>query len=110
MPSRPGQEDNAPPAVAPVAGPQAVATPAHRWYHTMSAVLLVAFCVEIGLFLLIFPWTEYWDANYFSHLAPQWRVYWDNGYFRGAVSALGALNLYISVVEIFRLRRFGRRH
>jgi len=109
MPSRPGPEDNAPPAQGPVAGPQAVEAPAHRWYHKMSAVLLVTFCVEIGLFLLIFPWTGYWDANYFSRLVPGWQLYWDNGYLRGAVSALGALNLYISVEEIFRLRRFGKR-
>jgi len=110
MPSRPGPEGNAP-AADPVGGPQAVQTPpAHRWYHKMSAILLVTFCVEIGLFLLIFPWTEYWDANYFSRLAPAWRSFWGNGYLRGAVSALGALNLYISVVEIFRLRRFGGRH
>ena len=109
MPSRPGPEENASPATGPVAGPQAVESPVPRWYHKMSAVLLVTFCVEIGLFLLIFPWTEYWDANYFARLTLGWRVYWENGYLRGAVSALGALNLYISAVEIFRLRRFGKR-
>jgi len=110
MPSRPGPEDHGR-AAEPVGGPQAVeAPPGHRWYHKMSSVLLVTFCVEIGLFLLIFPWTQFWDASYFSRLAPGWRVYWENGYLRGAVSALGALNLYISLVEIFRLSRFGRRH
>jgi hypothetical protein len=36
----------------------------------MSAVVFIAFCLEIGLFLLIFPWTEYWDSNYLSSLAP----------------------------------------
>jgi hypothetical protein len=30
-------------------------------------------------------------------------------YVRGAVSGLGAVNLYISFVEILRLRRFARR-
>jgi len=28
---------------------------------------------------------------------------------RGAVSGLGIVNVYISLVEIFRLRRFARR-
>jgi hypothetical protein len=37
------------------------------------------------------------------------KPYWDNLYVRGAVSGLGAVNLYISLVEIFRLRRFARR-
>jgi len=108
MPSRPGPEDHGR-AAEPVGGPQAVeAPPGHRWYHKMSSVLLVTFCVEIGLFLLIFPWTDYWPANYFSTAIPAWSSYWDNMYVRGAVSGLGVVNLYISLLEIFRLRRFAR--
>jgi hypothetical protein len=90
-------------------GADPVALPAYRWHHKMSAVLLVAFCLGIGLFLLIFPWTQYWDANYFGSLMPQWHLYWDNMYVRGAVSGLGVVNLYISVLELYRLRRFARR-
>jgi hypothetical protein len=82
--------------------------PAPRWYHKMSAVLLVAFCLGIGLFLLILPWTTYWDANYFGSLIPEWHLYWDNMYVRGAVSGLGVVNLYISMLELYRLRRFAR--
>ena len=59
----------------------------------MSAVVFITFCLEIGLFLLIFPWTEYWDGNYFSSLLPQLRDYWNNMYVRGAVSGLGVVNL-----------------
>jgi hypothetical protein len=91
------------------AGPVALGRPDYRWYHKMSAALLVAFCLGIGLFLLIFPWTPDWDANYFGSLLPQWHLYWDNMYVRGAVSGLGVVNLYISILELFRLRRFARR-
>jgi hypothetical protein len=90
-------------------GPVPVERPEYRWYHKMSAVLVITFCLEIGFFLLIFPWTEYWESNYFSTLVPEWRLRWDNMYLRGAISGLGAINLYISFVEIFRLRRFARR-
>lgn len=83
------------------------ARPAWRWYHKMSAVLLITFCLEIGIFLAIFPWTEYWDRNYFATLL-RWRVYWDNLYLRGAITGLGLVNLYISLSELFRLRRFSR--
>jgi hypothetical protein len=86
-----------------------VAAPPPRWYHKVSAVLFITFCLEIGLFLLVFPWTEYWDSNYFSELFPAWQPYWDNMYVRGAISGLGVINLYISFIEIFRLRRFSRR-
>jgi hypothetical protein len=81
----------------------------HRWYHKATAVALSVLCLEVGLFLLLFPWTGYWDRNYFSGLLPAWTDYWDNGYTRAAVSVLGVVNLAIGLVEIFRLRRFSRR-
>ena len=70
-------------------------------------MLLVIFCLEIGIFLLIFPWSRYWDTNFFSEMVPEWRQYWANTYFRGLVSGLGVANLYIALVEAFRLRRFA---
>jgi hypothetical protein len=85
------------------------APPLPRWYHKVSAILFITFCLEIGLFLLVFPWTEYWDSNYFSRLLPVWEPLWDNMYLRGAISGLGVVNLYISFIEVFRLRRFAQR-
>jgi hypothetical protein len=90
-------------------GPIPVEPPVWRWYHKFSAVLLIVLCLEIGLFLLVFPWTEYWQNNYLATLVPQWRRYWLNPDLRGAVSGLGIANLYLSLAEIFRLRRFARR-
>ena len=92
-----------------LAGPIAAPPPVYRWYHKTSAVILIAFCLEIGLFLLIFPWTEYWEGNYFIGLAPRLNRHWNNLYLRGAFSGLGVVNLYISVLEVLRLRRFSRR-
>ena len=83
--------------------------PTYHWYQKVSAVVFITFCLEIGLYLLIVPWTESWDSNYFSGLLPPMKSYWDNLYVRGAVSGLGAVNLYISLSEIFRLRRFAKR-
>jgi hypothetical protein len=77
----------------------------YRWYHKFSAILLIIFCLEIGTFLLVFPWYgNTWENNFFSSLLRQ--GYWQNSYFRGAVSGLGIVNLYICFVEILRLRRF----
>jgi hypothetical protein len=102
--------DPQPPAAAEtVHSPIIVPPPVYHWYHKMSAVVFITFCLEMGLFLLIFPWTESWDSNYFSGLMPQMKSFWDNLYVRGAVSGLGVVNLYISLVEIYRLRRFARR-
>jgi len=80
-----------------------------RWYHKISAVLFITFCLEIGFFLLIFPWTEFWETNYFAAYIPEWHQYWGNMYVRGAISGIGVVNLYISFGEMFRLRRFSKR-
>lgn len=84
-------------------------TPRYRWYHVALALVFIVFCLELGMFLVIFPWSDFWERSFFSDLAPQWRLYWDNAYLRGAVSGLGIVNVYISLVEIFRLRRFSHR-
>jgi hypothetical protein len=50
-----------------------------------------------------------WDVNYIGAIIPQWHQFWDNLYLRGAISGLGVVNLYIAVLELYRLRRFARR-
>ncbi|MEJ7609402.1 MAG: hypothetical protein WKF37_24790 [Bryobacteraceae bacterium] len=79
----------------------------HRWYHKIASVMTAIFCFELGVALLIFPWIESWSTSYFGYL-PSWaRGIWLNPYFRGAISGLGLLNIYISFLEVFRLRRFS---
>lgn len=90
-------------------GPVALPQPVYRWYHKASAVLLVSLYLYIGVFLTLFPWTDFWDINYFSQVVPEWHLYWGSGYVRGAVSSVGLLNLYFALAEIFRLRRFAKR-
>jgi len=34
---------------------QAPAQPV-RWYHRVTALLFIVFCLEIGVVLLVFPW------------------------------------------------------
>src|SRR3954470_25035303 len=48
-----------------------VARPVFRWYHKISAVLFITFCLEIGFFLLTFPWTEFLETNYFAAYIPE---------------------------------------
>lgn len=81
----------------------------YRWYHVALALIFIVFCLELGLFLVVFPWSDFWERSFFSQLAPELRIYWDNAFLRGAISGLGLVNVYISLLEIFRLRRFARR-
>ena len=81
----------------------------HHWYQKLAAVLYAFFCFEIGLLLILLPWLDIWDRNYFSHLAARWPGVWMSPYLRGAVSGLGVVDIAISFIEVFRLRRFARR-
>jgi hypothetical protein len=76
----------------------------YQWYQRLTSILLIIFCLELGCFLLVFPWSgETWENNFFSSLLRH--RFWDNTYLRGAVSGLGVVNLYISLIEMLRLRR-----
>ena len=104
------QPESTPPATADAArpGPVVVPYPAYRWYHKAGALLMTVFCMGIGIFLIVYPWTESWDHNYFAAVVPEWHGYWENLYVRGAVTGLGVVNFYISLAEALRLRRFSR--
>ncbi len=80
------------------------------WLQRVGLVLFIVFCLELGLFLLIFPWTEAWTGNYFSWIGPltfqrHWHAIWISGYVRGAVTGLGLLNIWIAVAEALRMTR-----
>ena len=102
MPAEPG-----PPGVE-TSTPAVPAPSPYRWYHKLGSFLLIVISLTIGIFLLTFPWTPFWDSNIFAVTWPQWRDSLTGSYARGAVSGLGAINLYISLIEVFRLRRFAR--
>jgi hypothetical protein len=92
-----------------VSGFARVPPPAYRWYHRLFAVMLATACLIVGAVLLAFPWTPSWEHNYFAGVTPFFRSWWNNFYVRGVVSGIGVVNLYISLVEVFRLKRFSER-
>jgi hypothetical protein len=90
----------------PVPPPRA--RPAGIWFQRIASVLFIVFCLELGLFLLLYPWTDSWSANYFSFIGPirmqpAWHELWNNGYTRGAVSGLGLVNIWVAVSEALRM-------
>ena len=84
------------------------------WHRKVLGVLFAIFCFEVGVYLVLAPWVDSWKNNYFATLrfssegvyaAGWWRNIWTSPYFRGAISGIGVVNIYISLCEIFRLRR-----
>ena len=80
-------------------------TPILSWHQKLWRVIFIVFCFELGIFLLVFPWLDYWDNNSIAGLSPRLEDLWQSTYFRGALSGLGVVNLLISFGEVFRFRR-----
>ncbi|MGH9535332.1 MAG: hypothetical protein ACRD2E_10785 [Terriglobales bacterium] len=67
--------------------------------------LLVMVLLELGLLLLVLPWTGAWQHNYFLQQWPWLRDWALSPYVRGAVSGWGLVNLWLGTGEIVRLPR-----
>jgi hypothetical protein len=78
-----------------------------RPHVVLSQVIYLLFCLEVGLVLLLLPWTLLWDNNYFFSLQPQHSQFWLSNHLRGAVSGIGLVNLWMGFNELLRV--IGRR-
>ena len=63
-------------------------------------LLYVAFFLEVGLLLVVLPWSGFWDRNYFAMTWPALRELLTNNFVRGAVTGLGLVNLYAGFADL----------
>jgi len=68
----------------------------------------VAFFLEVGLLLLVLPWSGFWEHNYFADLWPGVHDLITNNFVRGAISGLGVVNLLAGLADLALM--FGARH
>lgn len=66
----------------------------------MKRLVLAALFLEVGVVLVVVPWSSYWDRNYFAETLPQLRAFVTNNFVRGAVSGLGLVNVVVAVTEV----------
>jgi len=76
--------------------------PKHRLFWN---ALFVLFSLGVGLFLVVFPWSQWWNLNFLQDLIPAFRHVWNEPSFRGALTGLGLVNVYIACVRMFQLLR-----
>jgi hypothetical protein len=72
------------------------------WNRLLRVVLLLMW-LEIGLVLILVPWSEVWETNYFLYQYPGLGFYVKNPFLRGAISGLGVINVFLAL-EAFRRR------
>ncbi|MEZ5420685.1 MAG: hypothetical protein R2708_25540 [Vicinamibacterales bacterium] len=71
----------------------------------MRRLLVIALLIELGLLLIVVPWSAYWDRNYFAQMSPAVRSVVTNNFVRGAVTGLGAVNVLAALAELAALVR-----
>ena len=71
----------------------------------LLSIASIFFCFEIGLFLVIIPWSELWEGNYFLNYIPAFRPVVLHTFSRAGVTALGGIDILIGLSE---LRNFVR--
>jgi hypothetical protein len=57
--------------------------------------------IELGFVLILVPWSEVWEMNYFLFQYPALGFLLKNFFFRGAVSGLGIMNVLMAL-QAFR--------
>ena len=71
----------------------------------MRRLLIIALLIELGLLLIVIPWSAYWERNYFAQLSPVVYALITNNYVRGAVTGLGTVNLVAALADLSAMVR-----
>ena len=53
----------------------------------------------LGLALILVPWSDIWETNYFLYQYPALGLLLKNPFLRGAISGLGFMNVLLSLEE-----------
>jgi hypothetical protein len=88
-------------------GSAPVAAERLSWRAALGRALLVVVTIEVGLVLLVLPWTAIWEHGFWLPLSDQswlWVRMLHGMYGRGVVSGLGVLNLWAAASEITHSR------
>jgi len=101
------------PVVVPIQNPttETSPTPAAQpvprfviWSHRLSLVVLVVFCIELGMLLAILPWTTVWNQNSYLIAYPSLRAFAQNNFVRGLATGLGLVDIWIGIWEAVHYR------
>lgn len=93
----------------PSAFPRCKSTEATLAHRLLRALLLLLW-LELGLLIILIPWSIFWDANYFLNRYPSLIPLLLNPYLRGAISGLGVVDAVLAVDSFRRKRPVPARH
>jgi hypothetical protein len=87
----------------PVATPEGISHNPRLMIARLFRVVWLLVWLELGLVLILVPWSEIWETNYFLYQYPSLLFFVNNPFIRGAISGLGIMNVFLAL-EAFRRR------
>jgi hypothetical protein len=69
----------------------------------VSRLIAIAYFVEVGILLVVVPWTDFLLRNYFVEGWPLMRTVLGLGAVKGLISGVGVLNLGAGLAELIGL-------
>ena len=60
-------------------------------------VVMLLVWLELGLVLVLLPWSSIWEINYFLYQYPTLGFIMKNFFLRGAISGLGIMNVLMAL-------------
>jgi hypothetical protein len=66
----------------------------------LLAIAFILFCFEVGIFLILIPWSVFWDSNLLLEYVSVLRPLVLHTFFRAGVSILGAIDIFIGATEL----------
>ena len=84
------------------------------WSAKITVLVYILICFEVGIMLLILPWTRYWDDNFFLYFisgklnSPGFFSVFTSGWMRGAVTGLGVINILAGLRDVIKFRESVR--
>jgi len=74
------------------------------WMHRVWLVVFVLFCLEVGIILIVGPWTRAWTESSLTSSYPAIHEFMMNGFVRGAISGLGIVDFWIGIARAVTYR------
>jgi len=71
-------------------------------------ILWTLICFELGILLILAPWSGFWESNFFLQRYPDMIPYLLNPYARGAVSGLGLLDILVAFSLLMPKKKSAR--
>lgn len=65
--------------------------------------MIVAYFLEVGLVLLVAPWTTFWEHNTFVNAWPTLSAVLLSPWFRGALSGIGVVTAVAGLLDLLGL-------